>query len=382
MTISGSFHPPRRVLMGPGPSDVPPRVLEALARPTVGHLDPAFVEFMESLKDHLRYAFRTANDLTFAVSGPGSAGMEAALVNLIEPGDTVAVCRNGVFGGRMADIAARAGAEVTPIDSPWGEPVDPAAVDAALAAIPGVRLLAFVHGETSTGARSDAAALAAIARRHRALSVADCVTTLGGIPVEIDAWGIDAAYSGSQKCLSAPPGLSPITFGPRAAERIRARKTPVQSWFLDVSLLMSYWGSGTKRSYHHTAPVNALYGLHEALVILREEGLEAAWDRHRLMHESLAAGLAELGIRFLVAEESRLPQLNAVLVPEGIDDAAVRRRLLDEFGLEIGGGMGDLAGKIWRIGLMGSSARRENVTLVLRALGAALSGNPSASRVV
>jgi alanine-glyoxylate transaminase/serine-glyoxylate transaminase/serine-pyruvate transaminase len=343
-----------------------------MARPTIGHLDPAFVSLMDDVKTRLRRVFRTTNELTVAISGPGSAGMEACLVNLLEPGDRVLVCRNGVFGGRMAEIAKRAGAVVRTLDVPWGEPVDPGAVDRALATSSGTKLVAFVHGETSTGACSDAEAIAAAIHRHGALVLADCVTTLGGIPVEIDAWGIDAAYSGSQKCLSAPPGLSPLTFGPRAVEALRARKAPVQSWFLDLSLLMGYWGSGGQRAYHHTAPVNALYGLHEALVLVEEEGLEARWARHRAQHEALAAGLEAMGLRLTVAEPHRLPQLNAVAVPDGVDEAPVRRRLLEEHGIEIGGGMGELAGKIWRIGLMGHSARGENIGRVLQALEAVL----------
>jgi len=362
-----SFHPPQRTLMGPGPSDVSPRVLEAMARPTLGHLDPVFVAFMDELKELLQYAFRTSNRLTMPVSGPGSAGMEACFVNLVQPGDTVVVCQNGVFGGRMRENVVRCGATAVMVEDAWGDPVDPAKVEAALDAHPEASLVAFVHAETSTGARSDAEALIRIAHRHDCLAVVDAVTSLGGIPLEVDGWGADAVYSGSQKCLSCTPGLSPVTFGERAVERIRGRTRPIQSWFLDTNLVMGYWGSGGKRSYHHTAPVNALYALHEALVILAEEGIEQSWARHRRNHEALKAGLEALGLELAVAEPHRLPQLNAVRVPEGVDDARARGRLLSEHGIEIGAGLGDLAGKVWRIGLMGHSS---NPTNVLRCLGA------------
>jgi alanine-glyoxylate transaminase/serine-glyoxylate transaminase/serine-pyruvate transaminase len=358
--------------MGPGPSDVSPRVLGALARPTIGHLDPAFVGLMDEIKELLRFAFRTKNELTFAVSGPGTAGMETCIMNLVEPGDPVVVCVNGVFGGRLADMAARVGGAVTRVEDSWGHPVDPGKLEQALAAHPGVKLVAFVHAETSTGARSDARTLVEIAHRHGALALVDTVTSLGGCPVEIDGWDADAAYSGSQKCLSAPPGLSPVTFGPRATARIEARKTPVPSWFLDLKLVMAYWGGGAKRTYHHTAPINMLYALHEALLILREEGLEAAWARHERHHRALAAGLAAMDLPLFVEERARLWQLNAVSVPAGVDEALVRRRLLEEHGLEIGAGLGALAGRIWRIGLMGHSARAENVLHCLRSLEAVL----------
>ncbi|MBL8433529.1 MAG: alanine--glyoxylate aminotransferase family protein [Zoogloea sp.] len=368
-----SFQPPVRTLMGPGPSDVPPRVLSALARPTVGHLDPAFVGMMDELKALLRYAFQTRNELTFPVSGPGSLGMETCFVNLVSPGDKVIVCVNGVFGGRMAENVRRLGGVAVVVEDPWGAPVDPAKVEEAFAANPDAALLAFVHAETSTGALSDAAALAAIARRHGALTIMDCVTSLGGVPVLLDEWGIDAAYSGSQKCLSCTPGLSPVSFSEAAVARIKGRKSPCPSWFQDLGLVLGYW-SGAKRTYHHTAPVNPLYGLHESLVILAEEGLEAAWARHRDNHLRLRAGLEALGMRFVVSEEARLPQLNSVWVPEGVDEAAARTRLLQEFGLEIGAGLGALAGKVWRIGLMGHSSRPANVALCLAALEAVIKG--------
>ena len=367
-----SFHPPRRTLMGPGPSDVPPRILEAMARPTIGHLDPAFTEMMEEIKQLLRYAFQTENKLTFPVSGPGSVGMETCFVNLVEPGDNVIVCINGVFGGRMSENVKRAGGVPVVVDDKWGEPVSAAKVEEAFAANPDAKILAFVHAETSTGAQSDAKVLAEIAHKHGALVIMDCVTSLGGTPVLIDEWGIDAAYSGSQKCLSCKPGLSPVTFGERAIEKIKARKTPVQSWFMDLNLVLGYWSGEGKRTYHHTAPINSLYGLHEALVSLAEEGIENAWARHRAMHERLKAGLEKLGMKFVVAEESRLPQLNSVYIPAGVDDAAARERLLKEFNLEIGAGLGALAGKIWRIGLMGYSAKEQNVEYCLKALEAVL----------
>jgi len=358
--------------MGPGPSDVPQRILEAMARPTIGHLDPAFTDMMEQTKTLLRYAFQTGNALTFPVSGPGSVGMETCFVNLVEPGDKVIVCINGVFGGRMLENVKRSGGVPVVVEDAWGEPVDPAKVEAAFNANPDARILAFVHAETSTGAQSDAQALAAIARRHGALTIMDCVTSLGGTPVLIDDWGIDAAYSGSQKCLSCTPGLSPVTFSDAAIAKVKARKTPVQSWFMDLNLVLGYWSGEGKRTYHHTAPINPLYGLHEALVILAEEGIENAWARHRSQHEALKAGLEKLGLGFVVAEAARLPQLNSVYIPEGIDDAAARGRLLNEFNLEIGAGLGTLAGRIWRIGLMGHSARGENVDYCLKALAATL----------
>jgi len=374
-----TFQPPHRTLMGPGPSDVHPRVLEALGRPTIGHLDPQFVAMMDELKQLLQYAFRTANPLTIPISGPGSAGMEAAFVNLVEPGDTVIVCVNGVFGGRMKENVERCGATAVVVEDPWGRPVDPDKVELALKEHPEAGVLAFVHAETSTGVRSDAETLCRLAHEHGCLVIMDAVTSLGGIPVEVDGWGVDAVYSGSQKCLSCTPGLSPVSFSPRAVERIRSRTHRVQSWFLDLNLVMGYWGSADttpKRAYHHTAPINALYGLHESLVMLAEEGLEASWARHRRMHEALGAGLEAMGLAFLVDAPWRLPQLNTVLVPVGVDEAAVRQRVLEAFDLELGGGLGALAGKAWRIGLMGYGARADNVRLCLQALETALAGVP------
>ncbi|MBW3516207.1 pyridoxal-phosphate-dependent aminotransferase family protein [Shewanella sp. NKUCC01_JLK] len=364
-----AFNPPRRILMGPGPSDVYPEVLAAQSRPTVGHLDPLFVGMMDELKSLIQYAFQTKNEMTMAVSAPGSAGMETCFVNLVEPGEKVIVCRNGVFGERMRQNVERMGAIAVLVDNEWGTPVDPAAVEAALKANPDAKFLAFVHAETSTGALSDAKTLCALAKTYGCLSIVDAVTSLGGVELRVDEWGIDAIYSGSQKCLSCVPGLSPVSFSPAAVEKLKNRKTPVQSWFLDQSLVMAYWTSaGGKRSYHHTAPVNALYALHESLRILAAEGLENAWQRHHDMHLVLRAGLEKLGLNFVVAEDSRLPQLNAVYIHAGVDDAAVRTRLLKDYNLEIGAGLGALAGKAWRIGLMGFGARRENVALCLKAL--------------
>jgi alanine-glyoxylate transaminase/serine-glyoxylate transaminase/serine-pyruvate transaminase len=349
-------------------------VLSALARPTIGHLDPAFGAMMEELKGLLRYAFRTDNPLTMPVSAPGSAGMEACFVNLVEPGDKVIVCINGVFGGRMRENVLRAGGEPVVVEDDWGRAVDPQKLEDALAANPDAKIVAFVHAETSTGASSDAATLAELARRHDCLTIVDAVTSLGGSPLEVDAWGIDAVYSGSQKCLSCTPGLAPVSFSERALAKVTARGTPVQSWFLDLNLVLGYWqgAGGGKRSYHHTAPVNALYGLHEALVMLADEGIEQAWARHRANHLALRAGLEALGLELVVPEAERLPQLNAVAVPGGIDEAAVRARLLNTYNLEIGAGLGALAGKVWRIGLMGWSSRAENILLCLGALGSVL----------
>lgn len=367
-----SFDPPRRVLMGPGPSDVPSRVLEAMARPTIGHLDPAFVALMDEIKVLLRGAFRTENELTMPVSGPGTAGMESLVVNLVEPGEEVVVCRNGVFGGRLVQMVERCGGVPIVVEGEWGRAVDPDALRSTLSRHPSARLVMFVHAETSTGTLSDARTLTSVAHEHDCLVVVDAVTSLGGSPLEVDAWGLDAVYSGTQKCLSCAPGLSPITVGERAVQRIQKRKTPVQSWFMDLGLVMSYWTGDGKRSYHHTAPINALYGLHESLLILHEEGIEEAWTRHERNHRALRAGLEALGLRYVVPEGERTPQLNAVWVPEGVDDARVRSRLLEEHGLEIGAGLGDFAGKVWRIGLMGHSSRWENIELCLTALASAL----------
>jgi len=367
--MTSSFHPPARTLMGPGPSDVNPRILEALSRPTIGHLDPAFISMMDELKTLLQFAFRTTNELTIPVSAPGSAGMECVFANLVEPGEKLIVCQNGVFGGRMKENVERCGGTAVMVTDDFGAPVDPEKLEDALKKHPDAVAVAFVHSETSTGVRSDAELLCTLGREYDCLMIVDAVTTLAGIPLEVDSWGIDAIYSGTQKCLSCIPGLSPVSFSPRATAKITNRKNRVQSWFLDTNLVMGYWGADAKRSYHHTAPVNSLYALHESLVILEEEGLEDSWKRHRLNHLALVAGLEGLGLGLLVEEASRLPQLNAVSFPQRVDDAAVRRALLTEYGLEIGAGLGALAGKAWRIGLMGYASNRKNVNLCVSALG-------------
>ena len=363
---------PKRTLMGPGPSDVYPQVLAAMARPTIGHLDPAFVEFMDELNELLRYSFQTKNIVTLPISAPGSAGMECCFVNLLEPGEKVVIASNGVFGTRMLENARRCGANPVFVEFEWGTPVDPGKVEEVLKANPDAVALAFVHSETSTGVRSDAETLCKLARDHDCLSIVDAVTSLGGIELRVDDWGIDAIYSGTQKCLSAPPGLSPVSFNEAAMAKVKSRKTAIQSWFLDLNLLTGYWGPGAKRAYHHTAPVNSLYALDEALRILKREELENAWKRHASNHLKLLAGLETMGLEFYVEPDYRLPQLNAVKVPEGVDEAAVRSFLLNEYNLEIGAGLGPLAGKIWRIGLMGASSTEKHIELCLGGLKAAL----------
>ncbi len=370
--MTQSFHPNERTLMGPGPSDVNPRILEAMSRPTIGHLDPQFIGLMDELKELIQYAFQTQNRLTLPVSAPGSAGMEACFVNLVEPGDKVVICQNGVFGGRMKENVERIGATAVMVEDEWGKAVDVAKAEEALKANPDAKILAFVHAETSTGALSDAEALCKLAQQHDCLTIVDTVTSLGGSPLKVDEWGIDAIYSGTQKCLSCTPGISPVSFSEKAVEVISNRKTKVQSWFLDMNLVMGYWGEGAKRAYHHTAPINALYALHEALVILKEEGLENAWARHQQHHKALAAGVEAMGLSFVVDAKDRLPQLNAVTIPEGVDEAAVRSTLLQKYNLEIGAGLGALAGKVWRIGLMGYACNQTNVLLCLGALDAVL----------
>ena len=366
--MTSSFNPPVRRLMGPGPSDVHPRVLGAMARPTIGHLDPEFSRMMEEVKEMLRYAFKTKNALTIPVSGPGSVGMETCFVNLVEVGDTVIVCQNGVFGGRMKENVERCGGTAIMVMDDWGKPVDVAKVEEALKANPGVKAVAFVHAETSTGVQSDAAAICALAQEHGALSIVDAVTSLGGTPVLTDEWGADAVYSGSQKCLSCMPGISPLTISEKAAGVVRSRNHKVQSWFMDLNLVMGYWSGEGARVYHHTAPINPLYALHESLVMLEEEGLEQAWARHAIMHNALRDGVEAMGLSLIVDKEYRLPQLNTVSIPEGVDEAAVRGTLLSRYNLEIGAGLGDLAGKVWRVGLMGQSATGEHVTLFLSAM--------------
>ena len=363
--IPKTISPPRRMLLGPGPSDVHPRVLAALAAPTVGHLDPYYLGIMDEMLSMLRAVFQTTNQMTFAVSGTGSAGQEACIVNLVEPGERVLVCTNGVFGGRLADMAARAGGDVTQIERPWGEVFSLEEVKAALARIK-PRIVAIVLAETSTGAWQPVEEIAAAVRDAGAMLILDTVTALGGIPVEIDRWQIDAVYSGTQKCLSCPPGLAPVSFSPRAVEKILARQEKPRSWYLDVSLIAKYWGG--ERVYHHTAPINMTYGLHEALRIVLDEGLEACFARHKKNHEALRAGLAALGIEYAAQPGHALPQLNAVRIPEGVDDMVVRKALLDRFGIEIGAGLGAFKNKVWRIGLMGYSSREDNVLALLAAL--------------
>jgi alanine-glyoxylate transaminase/serine-glyoxylate transaminase/serine-pyruvate transaminase len=374
-----SFHPPQRTLLGPGPSEINPRVMAAMSLPAIGYLDPIFVEMMEELKGLLRYVYQTKNQLTFPVSGPGSVGMEFCFVNMVAPGDKVIVCRNGVFGGRMIENVERAGGIPIIVEDAWGEPVDPQKLEDALKKNPDVRVIAFIHAETSTGVQSDAKALVEIAHKYNTLAIVDCVTSLAGTPVLVDEWNIDAAYSASQKCLSCTPGLSPVTFSDRVVEHVKARKDKIHSWFMDMNLLTGYWGN-TSRTYHHTAPTNSLYALHEALLILKEEGIENSWARHQRHHIALLAGLEAMGLKFLVKESARLPQMNAVHIPESImaREAEVRKTLLNEFNLEIGAGLGPLAGKIWRIGLMGYSCKPENVMLCLSALGSVMSdmGSP------
>ncbi len=361
--------PGSRVLMGPGPSDVAARVLNAMSQPCIGHLDPYFLKVMDETQQLLRFLFQTDNALTIPVSGTGSAGMETCLVNLIEPGDRVLVCVNGVFGTRMSDIVGRLGGELVRLDFPWGRAVDPEEVRRA-AKEKSPRIIAVVHAETSTGAVSPLKDLSAVGREVGALFLVDCVTSLGGMSVAADENSIDAAYSGTQKCISCPPGLSPITFSQAALDKLHARKSPVVSWYLDMSLVGSYWGA--ERKYHHTAPVNMIYALREALRMIAEEGLENRFARHRLNHRALAAGIEAMGLEMLVPEAERLPMLNTIKIPEGADDAKTRGALLSRFGLEIGGGLGDLAGKVWRVGLMGSSCTQRNVVLFLSALEAVL----------
>src|SRR6266853_4843512 len=361
-----AFQPPRRLLMGPGPSDVAPSVLQAMSLPLVGHLDPVFVRMMEEIKTMLRQIFLTQNEMTFPVSGTGSAGMEFCFVNLIEPGDEVVIGVNGVFGGRMADVAERCGAKVIKVEAPWGQIIEPAQIVAALKKCR-PKLVAIVHAETSTGALTPVEEISILAHNAGALFLLDTVTSLGGCPVEIDEWQVDAVYSGTQKCLSCPPGMSPVSLSPRAMEVATKRKTKVQSWYLDVNLLASYWGQD--RVYHHTAPISMNYSLHEALRLVLNEGSENRWRRHEQHHLALKAGLKAIGLPIASQEGHQLWQLNAVTVPDGIDEAAVRKRLLSDFNIEIGAGLGPLKGKIWRVGLMGETSSKANVKAFLSALG-------------
>jgi len=366
----GELVPPNRTLMGPGPSEVHPRVLRAMSTPLVGHLDPSFIDLMDETQDLLRYAFQTDNEWTIPVSGTGSASMEAAIGNLVEPGDTFLAPTNGYFGDRMAEMARRAGGDVVYVDAPWGEPLAPDAVAAAFDEHqPDV--FGFVHAETSTGVRQpDVPELTRIAHEHDALAIVDCVTSLGGVELRVDDWDVDVAYSGPQKCLSCPPGASPLTLGDRAMEKVLDREEPSRSWYLDLSLLEGYWGED--RSYHHTAPITNVYALREALRLVAEEGLEARWDRHRRVAGGLKAGVEAMGMEMNAAEAFWLPSLNAVRVPGGVTDGDVIDYLLEEYDLEIAGGLGDLSGQILRIGCMGHGAREETVSYLLVALAGAL----------
>jgi alanine-glyoxylate transaminase/serine-glyoxylate transaminase/serine-pyruvate transaminase len=361
----GQLNPSPRLLLGPGPSDAHPRVLAAMTMPLLGHLDPQYLVLMNETQQLLRSALQTANRLTFPISGTGMAGMETCLVNLLEPGDRAVVCSAGFFGQRLTEVAGRAGAQVTTLERRWGEVFE---LDQVRAALQKVRpkLLAIVHAETSTGAQQPLERLADVCREFDTLLVVDGVTSLGCVPLKLDAWGIDAVYSCSQKGLSCPPGLAPVSFSPRAAEVMARRKTKVQSWYLDMGLLQRYWGE--ERLYHHTAPISMTYALREGLRLIEEEGLEARWTRHLRNHQALKAGLLALGLRYLADPAHQLPQLNVVRIPDGVDDLAVRRRLLDEFGIEIGGGLGEFKGKAWRIGLMGYNARPLVVLQFLAAL--------------
>ncbi|MBN1965632.1 MAG: alanine--glyoxylate aminotransferase family protein [Anaerolineae bacterium] len=359
---------PPRLLLGPGPSSVHPRVYQAMTQPVVGHLDPTFIEVMDHVQALLRYLFQTENELTIPISGTGTAAMETCVANLVEPGDKVLVCVNGYFGQRLAEMAKRYGGDVATISKPWGQVFTPAAIDAALDEHK-AQVVAIVHGETSTGAMQPMAGIAEVVHAHQAVLIVDTVASLGGVPFHVDALDIDACYTGSQKCLSAPPGSGPVTFGPRAVARLDARKTPVKNWYLDLTLLRKYWGPA--RQYHHTAPISATYALYEALRLIAEEGLEAVWARHRAAAQALWQGLKPLGLTPHVPEANRLPTLTTVRLPDrdGFDEAGIRRALLERYNIEIAGGLGDLKGRVWRVGLMGHSAREANVQTLLAALG-------------
>ncbi|MBX3420341.1 MAG: alanine--glyoxylate aminotransferase family protein [Pirellulaceae bacterium] len=360
-----ALRPSQRVLMGPGPSDVSQRVLQALAAPTLGHLDPEYLRIMDETRSMLRQVFQTQNEMTLAISGTGSAGMEACVCNLVEPGDEVIICVNGVFGGRMRDVAQRYGAIVHTVEAPWGSAIEPEQIEEALRQHPQTRIVGIVHAETSTGVHQPMDEIASIVGRHGGLLLLDAVTSLGGIDVPIDRWQVDACYSGTQKCLSCPPGLSPVTFSSRALQRIDRRRNKVTSWYLDITMLRNYWGSD--RVYHHTAPINMTYALRESLQMILEEGLPQRVARHQRNHAALRAGLEAMGMNYV--PQSSLTTLNAVYIPEGVDDLTVRQRLLNDYGIEIGAGLGPFKGKVWRIGLMGSSCTQRHVMLILSALG-------------
>ncbi|HCJ57061.1 MAG TPA: alanine--glyoxylate aminotransferase [Clostridiaceae bacterium] len=360
--------PDYRLLLGPGPVEVSPRVLNAMSKPLYGHLDHKFLDIANETMELLRYAFQTENRMTLPMSGTGSAGMETVMVNLIEPGDSAIVCVSGVFGQRLRDMAGRCGAKVISVEAPWGEIIDPEKVREAFKNNSNIKLVAIVHAETSTGVKQPLEEISRIAKENDALLVVDAVTSLGGTDLKIDEWGIDACYSGTQKALSCPPGLSPVTFGKKAIDALNNRKTKVNSWYLDLSMIQNYWGQ--ERTYHHTAPINMIYGLREALLMVYEEGLEERFKRHQLNSDAFVAGAEAMGLKMIVKnKEHRLPTLNAVSIPEGVEDAAVRKYLLEKYGIEIGGGLGDFKGKAWRIGLMGESSSRNNVILLLGAMG-------------
>ncbi len=375
-SLPAPLNPPNRILLGPGPSDVSPRILRAMSAPTIGHLDPHYLRLMDEVRTMLREVMRTKNELTFAVSATGMAGMECAVSNLLERGDELIVCINGVFGGRMADMAERQGIVVHKVEAEWGQVFELAQIEDAFERHPGAKAIGIVHAETSTGAHQPMEGIGELAHKNGALLLVDMVTSLGGTDVRMDEWGVDACYSATQKCLSCPPGLAPVTFSKRAEERIASRKTKCVSWYLDVSMVRDYWGSA--RSYHHTAPINMTYALREALLMILEEGLEARFARHDLNHRALRAGLEAMGIEYVPARS--LPMLNCVRIPPGIDDAAARKHLLDEFGMEIGSGLGPFKGKAWRIGLMGESSSRRNVMLVIAALESALAAQGSPAK--
>ncbi len=360
--------PDYRLLLGPGPVEVSPRVLNAMSKPLYGHLDHKFLDIANETMELLRYAFQTENRMTLPMSGTGSAGMETVMVNLLEPGDSAIVCVSGVFGQRLRDMAGRCGAKVISVEAPWGEIIDPEKVREAFKNNSNIKLVAIVHAETSTGVKQPLEEISRIAKENDALLVVDAVTSLGGTDLKIDEWGIDACYSGTQKALSCPPGLSPVTFGKKAIDALNNRKTKVNSWYLDLSMIQNYWGQ--ERTYHHTAPINMIYGLREALLMVYEEGLKERFKRHQLNSDAFVAGAEAMGLKMIVKnKEHRLPTLNAVSIPEGVEDAAVRKYLLEKYGIEIGGGLGDFKGKAWRIGLMGESSSRNNVILLLGAMG-------------
>jgi alanine-glyoxylate transaminase / serine-glyoxylate transaminase / serine-pyruvate transaminase len=360
-----SLAAPERILLGPGPSMAHPAVLKAMSQPLVGHLDPYFLKVMDQVQEMLRYVFQTRNPLTFAVSGTGTAAMETAVANMVEPGDSVLVCANGYFGLRIAEMVERYGGDLTALKRPWGEVFDLDEIESALQQSK-AKVVAIVHAETSTGARQPLEGLAEIVHNHGAVLIVDAVTSLGGLPLLVDEWDLDLVYSGTQKCLGCPPGLGPITLGPRAAERLHARKTRVQNWYLDLTGLEKYWGS--ERAYHHTAPISSFYGLHEGLRLVAEEGLEGRWERHRRNAEAFWEGLERISLECHVPEQNRLPSLTTVRIPAGVEDMQVRKRLLEEYNIEIAGGFGELKGVVWRVGFMGYSSRQENVELLLNAL--------------